>query len=336
MKQLLQTLAAACGVSGDEGDAAKVAADLLREFMPVRRDALGSVVGTQEGEGTHILLDAHLDQIGMVVTAITPDGFLKLAPVGGCDIRTLAAAEVTVYGKQQLLGVISSTPPHLAKDGESDKAKGFDSLAVDIGFTKAQAEELVAPGDRVTLRTRFTSLAGTRCCGTSFDDRAGVAAVLRCVQLLREQGFAGRLSVLLSAQEETGGSGAAVGGYACEAQEGIAVDVSFGLAPGLEREKCADIGKGPMVGFAPTLDYAVSKALSALAKQQEIPFQTEVMGGKTGTNADSIQTAGRGVKMGLLSIPLRNMHTGVELLDLADIENTARLMAAYVKGRDKA
>lgn len=333
---LLEKLCMAKGVSGAENEAASVAAELLNKYMPARVDVLGSVTGTT-GEGeTHILLDAHLDQIGLVVTAIDEDGFLKVAKCGGSDIRVLAAAEVTVHGREKLFGVITSTPPHLSKPEDSNKAKGFDEISVDIGMKREDAVKLVSPGDRITFNGEYLKLLGNRVSSPSIDDRAGVAAVLRCLELIKDKNLNCKISVMFSVQEETGGSGAQAGAFAANADEAIAVDVSFASAPGVSGEKYAALGGGTMIGYGPSLDYTMSRKLAEIAENKEILNQPEVMGGKTGTNCDEIQVAGKGVRTALLSIPLRNMHTAVEVCDLEDIENTARLMAEYIIERGGA
>ncbi len=327
---LLEKLCAAKGVSGAENQAAQTASELLKKYMPVKTTPLGSVTGTI-GEGdVHILLDAHLDQIGLVVTAVDEDGFLKVAKCGGADIRVLAASEVTVHGKEDIFGIITSTPPHLSKPEDSGKAKGFDEIAVDIGMKREDAIKTVSPGDRITFNGCFSKLLGNRVASPSVDDRAGVAAILRCLEMLDGKEIKCKLSVLFSVQEETGGSGAQTGAFSIDADEAIAVDVSFATAPGISGEKYASLGGGTMIGYAPSLDYEMSRRLSDIAEKKSIPTQTEVMGGKTGTNCDEIQVAGKGVKTALLSIPLRNMHTAVEVCDLEDIENTAKLMAEYI------
>ncbi len=327
---LLEKLCSAKGVSGAENRAAHVASELLGKYMPVKTDPLGSVMGTV-GEGdVHILLDAHLDQIGLVVTAVDEDGFLKVAKCGGADIRVLAAAEVTVHGKEDIFGIITSTPPHLSKPEDSGKAKNFDEIAVDIGMKREDALKLVSPGDRITFNGGFSKLLGNRVASPSIDDRAGVAAILRCLEMLENKELNCKLSVLFSVQEETGGSGAQTGAFSACADEAIAVDVSFATAPGISSEKYASLGGGTMIGYAPSLDYGMSRMLSDIAEKNGVPNQPEVMGGKTGTNCDEIQVSGKGVKTALLSIPLRNMHTAVEVCDLEDIENTAKLMAEYI------
>ena len=327
---LLEKLCSAKGVSGAENEAAKVASELLGKYMPSGTDALGSVTGTM-GEGdTHILLDAHLDQIGLIVNAIDEDGFLKVTKCGGADIRVLAAAEVTVHGKKPLYGVITSTPPHLSKPEDSDKAKGFDDIAVDIGMTAEEAKKYVSLSDRITFNGEYTKLLGNRVSSPSIDDRAGVAAILRCLELLEGKNHGCKISVLFSVQEETGGSGAQTGAFSAQPDEAIAVDVSFATAPGISSEKYASLGAGTMIGYAPLLDYDMSKKLTGIAEKNGISNQIEVMGRNTGTNCDEIQVAGKGVRTALLSIPLRNMHTAVEVCDLEDIESTARLMAEYI------
>lgn len=331
--ELLKSLCHAKGTSGSETDAAAVAADFLGKYMPVRRDALGNVIGETEAKGKRILLDAHLDEIGMVVTAVDEKGFVKFAKVGGIDPIVLSAAEVTVHGKKDVYGVITSTPPHLSKD--DDKVSAVDELAIDIGMTESQAKELISLGDRITFNSRVEPLLGSRACGGAIDDRSGVASILLCLDILGERVKSLPITVLFSSGEETGGSGASVAAFSAQADEAIAVDVSFAKAPGVDESVTANLGEGTMIGFAPTLNHDMSSKLKSLAQQNDIKYQLEVMGGRTGTNADHICIAGCGTKMGLLSIPLRNMHTAVEIVDLADIEATAKLMAAYILDKEE-
>ena len=326
--RLLRSLCELKGTSGDEGAAAEKICEMLGRYMPSKIDTLGNVAGTR-GEGFSILLDAHTDQIGLAVTAVDDDGFIKVARVGGADCRVLTAAEVIIHGKSDIYGVITSTPPHLKADSDSGKVKKFDEITIDIGMKKEEAEKIVSPGDRITFKAPFSHLAGNRIASPSVDDRAGVAAILRCLQLLEGKKTC-RIDVMFSAQEETGGSGAAAGAFNSQADEAIACDVSFAAAPGLSEDKYVALGSGTMVGYAPSLDYAMSRRLTEIAEKKEIPHTAEVMGGSTGTNGDDIQVSGRGIKTALLSIPIRNMHTAVEVVDAADIENTAHLMAEYI------
>jgi putative aminopeptidase FrvX len=334
LQNLILKLVGAAGVSGAESGASKVAAEELSRFMNVNTDTLGNVVGTVGETGPVILLDAHIDQIGMIVTGIDDEGFIKVDKCGGMDIRGLAAQEVIVWGKKPLKGVVASIPPHLSNSDDAKTAKKITDLSIDAGMTAEKAKITIRPGDRVTLSGNAQCLMGDKICSPALDDRVGVAAILRSLELLEGRKIACKLVVQFSVQEETGGSGAKTGSYNSEAEECITVDVSFASAPGIPEEKCGDLGKGPMLGVAPILDESMFKTMEKIAIAENIPYQVEVMGARTGTNADSIQTTKAGIKTALLSIPLRNMHTPTEIISLADVENTARLIAAYILNRE--
>ncbi len=332
LKDTLFSLCRADGTSGSEKSIAALGAALLEQYMPCHTDALGNVIGIADGSGPRILLDAHMDRIGLVVTSVDEKGFLHVAKVGGVDTRVLSAAEVTVWGKQKLFGVVASVPPHLAgKDDE--KAPDMDSVFIDVGLSADEAKELVRPGDRVTIEGTQRQLMGDRVVSPAVDDRAGMVVILRCLEILKEKGITPNLTVMFSAQEETGGSGAAAGSFANHPDEAVAVDVGFARAPGIKDEKAGKLGGGPLIGFAPALDYAMSNLFLALADENNIPWQHDVMGGRTGTNGDDIQISAGGVRTGLLSIPIRNMHTAAEVVSLGDIEATACLLAAYIGER---
>ncbi|MFV0496849.1 MAG: M20/M25/M40 family metallo-hydrolase [Candidatus Fimivivens sp.] len=333
MLDLLKTLCPATGVSGDESDAAKVAELLLSPLGRVAHTPLGSVLcympSTKPGL-PRVMLAAHLDQVGLIVTRITDKGFLKVAACGGPDRRTLAGARVTVHAAScKLPGVVVATPPHLS-DGKTKTAKAED-LAVDVGLSAATAREKVALGDRIVLDGCLEPLFADRVCAAALDDRAGCAAIIRAAQLLKKTQKA-EVIVALVSQEEVGSSGAATAAFAVAPDFAFVVDVSMGLTPDEKAESCGEMGKGPMIGVAPILDRRLSRQLTETAKRANIPWQIEVMRGRTGTDADAIAVSGRGVRTALVSIPLRFMHTPSEVVALSDVENTARLIAETVGG----
>ena len=329
MQKLLETLCALPAVSGCEYSAADAAAELLARHCDVTRDLLGSVIGTRSGKGPHILLDAHLDQIGMVITGYEPGGFLHVAKCGAMDIRCLAAQEVMVYGKQPVRGFIPAGAPHL---GSSDKAPDWKDIVIDTGLSEETCRELIPLGSRVCLSAPPVRLLGERFASPALDNRAGVASILRCLELLQGNNLP-TITVLFSVQEETGGAGAQAASLTAKANEAIVVDVSFAAAPGISREDAqGELGSGVLIGIAPTLDHEMSRRLLKTAKEHSIPHLPEIMGGASGTNADRIQ-APAGTPCALLSIPQRSMHTAAEVVDIQDIESTARLMAAYIMER---
>ncbi len=330
IKELCFSLSEKAGTAGDEKLAAEYAKGLLSSYMKTEIDVLGNVVGTR-GEGKkHILLDAHLDSIGLIVKGIDEKGFLLVDKVGGMDLRVLTGAEVIVHGNDELFGVICSVPPHLQKGDSKNELLSLSEMAVDIGFNKEEAEKRVQIGDRITLKNIKAELIGNNILSSSFDDRSCMAVILRALELTEKKIPSLKLTVLFSVQEEVGGSGAKVGAFTAEPDEAIVIDVGFGDDPYTDKTQTIALGKGPSIGIAPTLDRKLTNELKEIAKAEAIPFQHDVMSGRTGTNADSINISKGGVKTALISLPLRYMHTGAEVINLDDVQNSAKLIAAYL------
>ena len=331
IEKTLETLCALPAVSGGEIAAHETVIKLLSEYTDnVKTDDFGNIIGFIGDESKPVLLlDAHIDRIGMIVTYIDDDGFVKVGKMG-IDMRTLLAQNVTIYGREKVKGVISTLPPHVAED--KDKAPKLEDIAIDVGMNKEQAEKVISLGDLVVLEGFFSKLAGNRVCTPASDDRAGVASILYALDLLKdEKNLPFRLAVQFSAQEEVGCRGAKASAFNVAPDYAIAFDVSFGASKGVSSEESGKLGKGPMIGISPTLNREISEKLIRIAKEKEIPYQTEVMNGRTGTNADEIALTRGGVKTGLISIPQRYMHTPCEVLDLEDIKHTGQLLAEYIK-----
>lgn len=312
--------------------AADKAAAILSGFAEVRRDKMGGVVATIAGDSRYtILLDAHIDEIAFTVIAIDEKGFLKIDKVGGVDIRVLPGAEVTVWGQRPLYGVFCSTPPHLNKDTKNE-ARPIEEAAIDIGYTHDQASALVSLGDRVTFCQSTADLLNDRITGKALDDRAGVAALCQVAKKIAQSGKKPPCTVIiqLSEQEEVGGRGAIIDAFAQRPDEAVAVDVSFGQAPGVPKHKSGRLGGGLMLGVAASLSSVVTARLEELAHRMGLSCPKEIMGGKTGTNADYIAISRAGIPCGLLSIPLRNMHTPVEVVERGDVRDVADLLYEYV------
>ena len=334
--ELLKRLTSAYGVSGSEEGVTAVIKELLEPLGEVNIDHLNNVT-CSFGEGYHFMLDAHIDEIGLIVKNITDGGFLKVSNLGGVDRRMLLGYEVDIHGtangkQTDLRGVISTLPPHLQNDGDSKKAPELKDISIDTGFTKAEVERYIQPGDRATFRRNFTTLLGTRLSSSVLDDRCGVAAIILAAYKLKDVNA--KITVLCSSQEEVGGRGASIAPYGRDVDEAIAVDVTFADSPLCSHKDLGELGKGAMVGFSPVLDKTMSNKLIEVAKKNNIPYQTEVMGGRsTGTNADEISLVQSGIRTGLLSIPERYMHSPAETIDIKDVEYTAELIAAYVRER---
>lgn len=332
LKNMIFDLSEANGTPGEEKEISDIIKKYTSEFADVKTDRFGNVIADMPAGKKTILLDAHTDRIGMIVTKIEDGGFLRVAKCGGMDARVLAAQDVVVWGKEPTYGVITSTPPHLSTAEDAKKAKDFDSVLVDVGMTKENAEKLIAPGDRITVKCPHGELTNGRIFGAALDNRAGCAVIIRAAEIIAGVKDRPSVKLLFSGQEETGGDGAITGSYNVEADECISVDVSFADAPDMPSEKCGKLGKGPMIGVAPVIDYKISRKLKQIAEKENIPYQLEIMGDSTGTNADSIAISKGGIKTGLVSVPQRNMHTGVEIVSIDDVENSAKLIAEYILG----
>lgn len=324
-------LSEACGASGSETAAAELALGMLREYCPDAEIRNGNVIGRYGAfadDRPHLVLDAHIDQIGMIVTYITDDGFIKVGNLGGIDRRLLPAQPVVVHGKKDIKGVVCSVPPHLSK-GEG-KVLSFEDVAIDTGMSADELKKIVSLGDTVTFDVKCRKLAGSRITGGALDDRCGVAAILYALELLKDSPLKYNVTVIFSAQEELGERGAKIGAFELDPDIAIAVDVSFAYAEGEDRLKCGDLGKGAMIGISPSLSRRISDGLTEAAENAKLPYQTEVMNGLTSTNADRYSVSRGGSEACTVSIPLRNMHTPVEVIDLADVELTGRLLAEFI------
>lgn len=332
IKKTVTTLAKVAGASGSETEAAAVALEMLREFCPDAKIRNGNVVGSfgEYKEGLPLLLlDAHLDQIGMIVSYITDEGFIKVGNLGGLDRRLLPAQQVVIHGKEKLKGVICSVPPHLSS-GESAVQK-IDDIAIDTGMSREELEKYVSLGDSITFDVKCKELLGNRITCGALDDRCGMAAILYALELLKGAKLRYNVKVLFSAQEELGERGAKIGAYEINPDMAIAVDVSFGYTQSETEHKCGHLGKGPMIGISPSLSRELSDRLVSCAEKENIPYQLEVMNGLTSTNADRFSVNREGAKACTVSVPLRYMHTPVEVIDIEDVKLTGELLAGFIK-----
>lgn len=331
-KNVFELLTALCvqnGVSGAESSATDLCVRMFSEYGETSSDDFGNVIclaGKHSPDKKTLLLDAHLDEIGMIVNYVCDDGFLKVSPCGGIDERVLPASQVAVYGKEKLCGVITSVPPHLSAQG--DKTADMDDLFVDTGLTGVQARELIPPGSIVLIENKPVMMGGF-ITSKALDNRASIAALILTLENLRNAESAYNITVLLSSGEETGLRGAKIAAYTIEPDIALISDVSFGAVHGEDDSQAARIGGGAMIGISPALSRKLSDALIKTAQKENIPFQYEVMSSGTGTNADAVALTKCGCAACTVSIPIRYMHTPVESVLPEDIENAARLIAGF-------
>lgn len=332
LSEMLTSLCRVTGISGDESHAALTAAEFLKLYCPDTHISHGNVIGTcgsTDSDAPHVLLDAHIDQIGMIVTSITEDGFVTVGNVGGIDRRLLPAQRVHLHGTKTIDGVVCAMPPHLTNGDE--KVLKFEEVRIDTGYSAEELRQILSPGDSVTFAGHIARMLGDRFTAPALDDRCGVAAILYALHRVKDETLPCRVTVMFSTQEEVGERGAKIGCFAAQPDIALAVDVSFARNLGDSETKTGKMGDGPMIGYSPSLSKSVSRTLSEIADAEKIPWQYEVMAGTTGTNADQFSVSRTGVKACTVSIPLRYMHTPAEIISLEDVRMTGDLLAAYLR-----
>lgn len=323
LTKLITDLAKAQGI-GHIQTVKEVAKSYLSPFSKITDNENYLLAEIGEGD-TAIMLEAHLDEVGMIVTEITDDGFLSVTGVGSVDTRFLPSTPVKIYGKEVIKGVFTSVPPHL---GDSDTPT-FDTIQIDTG--RKDIGEIISLGDYVLFDCEPTLLLNEKITSKALDNRVGIAAVIAAGKKIAEAKLPFKVSLLFPTGEELGLRGARVGAYNNTAKKCIAVDVSFGDCPDVSPCKTAKLGSGAMIGISPVLSHDIYKKLELIAKEKKIPYTLEVMGGTTSTDADIITLTKEGIPSGLVSIPLRSMHTPCEVVEINDVKAVADLLAEFVK-----
>jgi endoglucanase len=331
----LKALSAIAAPSGHEGparDAIRAAwADLVDEFQT---DGLGSLIALKRGTGAdprrRVMLCAHMDEIGLMVAGIR-HGFIRASALGGIDFRVLPGQPVIVHGQRALKGVFGAAPPHMALDRKQYPKR--EELWIDVGLPAAEVETLARIGDLITFDAPPVELKGERLAAKSLDNRVSVAAVTVCLDALARRAHLWDVVAVASAQEEvSGSSGARTAAYRIEPDIAIVIDGSYGRQRGVDDDESFALGDGPTIGRGPNFHPLLEKALEKAAKVEEIKTQVEVIPGNSLTDAWEVQITGTGVPTALIGIPMRNMHTPVETIDLRDVRRAGRLMAAFVAG----
>lgn len=332
-----QTLARLCALSGPSGfeeAVAKAAAELLRPLTDeVYFTRLGSVAGVRRcgrDNAPKLLLDAHLDEIGFIVTG-HEEGFLRFAALGGVDPRMLPDREITLMTDPPAAGVVICLPPHIQEDGDMDKALSVKDLCIDAGLSQEEAKRRVPTGTPGAYRGGCAPLGEELLCGKALDDRCGFAVLLDVLERLQGKKLGVDLYVLGSTQEETHSAGAVTAAYEIAPDWCVAVDVTHGDSPDASKHETFKLGGGPVIGVGPNCARSLTERLKGLAKERDMSVQIEVMAGSSGTNAWPVQVSREGVATAVVSVPERYMHTPVEVVNKKDLKDTAKLLAAFAE-----
>jgi len=338
MKKELMKLSSLGGISGFEYTICEDIKSLLYDFCDeVYNDSFGNVIGIfkcNKENAKKVMIEAHIDGIGLMVKDIDENGFISFVPIGGIDSGILPYTEVTVCGKKNLYGVIAAKNPAVLSEKEADKKYPLDSLVIDVGMSAEDVKKYVTIGDMITFASGAKKLSSKVFSGKYFDDRAGLITLLIALKQLKNTLLEFDVVLLAAAGEEVGLRGAKTGSYAIEPDCAIVVDVCHAKTPDSGSESTFEIGSGAVISKGPNIHLFLAKLAESVAKKEKIKFSIDVDGGDTGTDAWAIQVTKSGIPTLLLSIPLRYMHTTIETLSFDDLESIGDLIAAILKNLD--
>ena len=357
-EKYLKLLCEQTGPTGFERPVAELAAEAIKPFVDeVRVDTLASVIAVRRADPEAakaatetqcagnsnasqvsadrpaMLIAAHLDEVGLVVTG-HEDGFLCVGPIGGVDQRVFPDRDLCILTDPPIFGVMSVQPPHVLKAEDMSKAIDMDELRVDIGMTQEEAVAAVPVGTPITYRTEGFRIGKTRYVSKTLDDRACFAALIRAAELLKDRKLPWDVYFVGSTGEERAEGGAPAAAFGTGAKVCLAIDVTQASTPDANPKIHAgiynhELGGGPVITVGPNITKHIGKRLRELAERDRMPVQIAAAPGRTGTDAWHMHIVREGVASGLISLPLRYMHSPTECVDLGDIELCAQLVAAY-------
>jgi endoglucanase len=339
MPATLHKLLTAAGPSGYEQAPAAVFREAASAFAEVTHDSVGSTVARVPGTagGKSVAIVGHIDEIGLIVHHIDDDGFLWFTGVGGWDPIILVGQRVTLATRSgPVPGVVGKRPIHLMREDDRKKVPLLKDLHIDIGAADGEeARRLVRVGDVAVITGEPVELPGNRFVSRSMDNRIGCYVAFETARLVAEAGGApGDVYALAVTQEEITFAGARTTAYSLQPDVAIAVDVTFATdQPGLDEKEVGRhrFGTGPVLTRGSTLDPKVFELLYDTAEAEGIAFTVTASARGTGTDADAMHISRAGIPSGVVSVPLRYMHSPVEMVQLDDVENTARLLAAFAQ-----
>lgn len=332
LKERIMTLSGLFSVTGHEGTEGEKAEKLLAGFDEVRTDAVGNRILVRKcgrENAPRILIDTHFDEIGMFVSGITARGFLRVASVGGLDLRTLPATTVRVFGKKIIEGVIA-LPEKTEEDGE-EVLPAVTDLLIDTGYPKETVEQWVRVGTPVGFLPRYEEFANGRLVGKAFDNKACAACAADGVLAAPKEALAGDVYLLLSVHEETDRLGGTVaGGFSVDPDYAMVIDVNLGRTPDTRKRDTVALGGGISLAHSVVCDRALTRLTAELCERENIAYQYCTAPVSTGTNTGALHLAGKGIPCVDVGLPLRAMHTYVEMIDEADAAALSALCRAFV------
>jgi endoglucanase len=341
VREILEKLSNAHGVSGSEGSVyGIIRAELAGSVDEIREDPMGNLIAVKQGDGFRIMIASHMDEIGLMVNYIDEKGFIRFVTFGGWYAPTLYNQRVILHGgKGQVVGVVGGKPPHVMDEEERKKGVKAENMFIDVGASSLkEVNQLgIEIGTPVTIDRQLADLAGKRVTGKAFDNRVGCSVLVNVLKKLKSPHT---IYGVFTVQEEVGTKGAKTSSFSLDPDCAIALDSTFpGDHPDIDKkDSCLEMGKGPAItvsdanGRGLIADRRMVKWLRKVADAKKIPYQLEVGHGGT-TDASSIHLSRGGIPSTVISVPVRYIHSPVEVADLQDMEASAKLLIEALKGK---
>ncbi len=338
LKELIISLSGVMSVSGNERRGGEELKKLIGGvFDDYKTDALGNHLFIKKcgrPNAPRILVDTHFDEIGMMVTGIKEGGFVSVTNIGGVDTRILPASEVIIYGKEPVYGVFAAKAPHLSTAADMEKLTPLSEMLIDTGYTKEELEELCPLGTPVGFKPIYADLLNDRLAGKAFDDKACGACAIFGIDAVQRRDLAGDVYFLFSAFEETGMTGARVAGFGLRPDYALVLDVTHASVPEAKDRYLPEFGSGVAIAASPITNRRLTRMVTDLCKNGNIPFTVDACPGSTGTNANVLGVSAEGIPTALCSLPLKSMHTSAEVLSLDDARALSRVVSAFIKSKE--
>jgi endoglucanase len=330
----LRSLLDSPGLSGFETRTSDLIADKWRPLVDeLTTSPLGSLHGLRKtssaAKAPSIMIATHMDAIGLMVNKIK-DGFLYITNIGGVDPRILPGQAVTIHGRREIAGIVQLVPDRLLDSQSAGHPPAYKTLFVETGLTESEVKRLIQPGDLISFAQKSFEMDGGYVAGHSLDNRASVAALTICLEELKNYNLAWDVWAVATIKEELQGIGALTSAYTIRPDIAVTIDVTFAKGPGSTDYRTFPLGKGPSIGVGANIHPALYDSFTKIAKEMDMPYGVESMAVSSGTDSMMIQITAEGIPNMVLGIPIRYMHTSVELVSVSDIYRSGRLLARFI------
>ncbi|EGO87586.1 M42 family peptidase [Clostridium botulinum C] len=323
-KELLKELSLSHAPSSREDKLYDLIKDKFSVFGKVTIDSMNNIIIHKEGHGRgKVMVMAHADEIFLIVTEILSNGVVKFKGVG-VDPKSLVSQEIIIHGRKDILGIVNTIK-------DTNKAVTLNDLIIDTGYSKENLEKIIKIGDFITIKGKFIELLNNNIACKTIDNRGSIVAMYQCAKELQNIHHDLDVYFVCSCQEEVGHRGAKMATYNLNPDIGIAIDTTFDSGELGAKDRENIIGNGPIICLGPNLHHKLNRNIMFIGDKYGIPYGVEVEPGNTGTDAWDIQVSKKGVPSMLVSIPIKHMHTPVELVNMNDIENTGKIIARFIE-----